>query len=137
MKGTKVLLVDALINLILGILLLLLIPFPYQVTHMLGVPKVEQAFYASIMGSVFIGIAFALFMEAFRKREQGLVGLGLGGAIVINLCGGLVLMGWLILGGLDIPIHGRIFLWIIAVILLVISSVELVVQTRKNSKNIV
>ena len=50
------------------------------------------------MGGVFIGIALALFIEAFRERPQGLVGLGLGGAIAINLCGGLVLMGWLIFG---------------------------------------
>ena len=76
------------------------------------------------MGGVFIGIALALFIEAFREKPQGLVGLGLGCAIVINLCGGLVLMGWLIFGRLEIPIHGQVFLWAIAVALVMISSVE-------------
>ena len=124
MRVSKVLLVDAVINLVLGFLLLMLIPFPNQVTRLLGVPSVKQAFYPSIMGGIFIGIAIALFIEAFREKPRGLVGLGLGGAIAINLCGGLVLMGWLIFGRLELPIHGQVFLWVIAVTLVVISSVE-------------
>jgi hypothetical protein len=134
MRVSKVLIVDAIINLILGFLLLMLIPFPGQVTRLLGVPEVKQTFYPSIMGGVFVGIAIALFIEAFRKRPRGLVGLGLGGAIAINLCGGSVLMGWLIFGRLEIPIRGHVFLWAIAVTLVVISSVELLVHTRKSAK---
>ena len=76
------------------------------------------------MGGVFIGIALALFIEAFREKPQGLVGLGLGGALAINLCGGLVLMGWLICGRLGLPVHGQVLLRAIAVTLVVISSVE-------------
>jgi len=86
------------------------------------------------MGGVFIGIALALFIEAFRERPQGLVGLGLGGAIAINLCGGLVLMGWLIFGRLEIPIHGQFLLWTIAATLVVISSLEVVVHSRKDAR---
>jgi len=133
MRVSKVLVVDAVINLILGFLLLMLIPFPAQLTRLLGVPPVKQAFYPSIMGGVFIGIALALFIEAFRERPQGLVGLGLGGAIAINLCGGLVLMSWLIFGRLEIPTHGQFLLWAIAATLVVISSVEAVVHSRKDA----
>ena len=134
MRVSRVLVVDAVINLILGFLLLMLIPFPAQLTRLLGVPPVKQAFYPSIMGGVFIGIALALFIEAFRERPQGLVGLGLGGAIAINLCGGLVLMGWLIFGRLEIPIHGQFLLWTIAATLVVISSLEVVVHSRKDAR---
>ena len=133
MRVSRVLVLDAVINLILGSLLLMLIPFPGQVTRLLGVPPAKQAFYPSIMGGVFIGIALALLIEAFRKRPHGLVGLGLGGAIAINLCGGFALMGWLIFGRLGIPTHGQFFLWTIAVTLLVISSVEAVVHSRKDA----
>ncbi|MBT3313224.1 MAG: hypothetical protein HN390_01285 [Anaerolineae bacterium] len=131
MKPSKVLLVDALINLILGVLLLLIIPFPEQLPELLGVPKVKQIFYPSIMGGVFIGIAIALLIEYYRNTEYGLVGLGLGGAIAINFSGGAVLIGWLIFGKLDIPIYGRVFLWIIAIILIVISSIKLIMHNRK------
>jgi hypothetical protein len=134
MKASKLLVLDAVINLILGFLLLMLIPFPAQLTRLLGVPPVKHAFYPSIMGGVFIGIALALLIEASRKRPHGLVGLGLGGAIAINLCGGFVLMGWLIFGRLGIPTHGQLLLWAIAVTLLVISTVEAVVHSRKNAR---
>lgn len=132
MKPSKVLLVDALINLILGILLLLLIPFPDQLPKLLGVPKVEQTFYPSIMGGVFIGIAIALLIENYRSTESGLIGLGLGGAIAINLSGGMVLIGWLTFGKLDIPVNGKVFLWIIAIILIMISSIELIIYNKRN-----
>jgi len=132
MNSSKVLIIDAVVNFILGILLLMLIPFPEQVTQFLGVPKVQQVFYPSIMGAVFIGIGIALLIESYREKTQQLVGLGLGGAIAINLCGGAVLVGWLIFGGLSLPMRGLIFLWGFAFILVVISSIELIVHRRKN-----
>jgi hypothetical protein len=54
----------------------------------------------------------------------------LGGAIAINLCGGLVLTAWLIFGELSIPSGGRVFLWSLAVILVVVSSIELLVHVK-------
>jgi hypothetical protein len=132
MKGSKVLIIDAVINFVLGVLLLLLIPFPEQVTEFLGIPKVQQAFYPSIMGGIFVGIGIALLIESNREKHQEPVGLGLGGAIAINLCGGAVLTGWLIFGGLNLPKQGLILLWIIAIILVVISSTEFKVHRRKN-----
>jgi hypothetical protein len=122
MQPTKaVLLVDAAINLILGLLLLI---FSETLVEFLGVPATEQSFYPNILGGVLFGIGVALLIECFRS-PNGLVGLGLGGAIAINLCGGLVLVFWLITGNLSIPIRGQIFLWMLAVILVAISSIEL------------
>ena len=68
MKTTKLLIIDAIINFILGILLLLSIPFPEQMTEFLGVPKIQQAFYPSILGGVLIGVGVALLLENYRKE---------------------------------------------------------------------
>jgi hypothetical protein len=121
-----ILIVDAAINLILGFLLLIFSP---QVVQLLGVPATEQSFYPNILGGVLLGIGIALLIECFRGSGS-LVGLGLGGAVAINLCGGLVLTAWLIFGELSIPTGGRVFLWALAVILVVVSSIELLVHAK-------
>ena len=123
----KVLLVDASINFILGILLL---SFSKPVTDFLGVPYSEVYFYPNILGAVLIGIAIALVMEYSRKPD-GLIGLGLGGAIAINLCAGFVLALWLIFGNLNLPLKGKLFLWLLVIILVGISSVELIVHKKQ------
>ena len=131
MKKRIALLVDAIINLILGILLLL---FPF-VSNLLGVPSSDTNFYPNILGGIFIGITLALIIEAFRKEKSRSVGLGIIGAICINLCGGIVLIFWLLFGDLILALQGKIFLWIIAIILLGISSVELLVNLKNNQND--
>ncbi len=123
MKTRKViLLVDFIINLILGILLL---AYSNKLAVFLGVPEVESSFYPSILGGVFIGIAVALFIEFLNKSERNTSGLGLKGAIAINLCGGFVLIIWLIFGDLMLPVRGLFLLWSLAVLLIVLSGFEL------------
>ena len=113
MKREVLLVIDAGVNLFLGILLLLLVPFP-GLSNILGVPDVDVPFYASILGGVLFGIGFALILEARRRKDEDQsVGLGLGGAVAINLCGGLVLMGWLVFGELSLPARGSVFLWVL------------------------
>jgi hypothetical protein len=63
------------------------------------------------------------------------VGLGLIGAISINLCGGIVLTLWLIFGRLALPVRGRIFLWSLAFVLVVLSGAELIFSLRENRRN--
>jgi len=121
MRPSKILLADAAINLILGILLAV---FPKSVVEALGVPTTDATFYPSILGAVVIGIGVALLIEYLRKPTRP-AGLGLHGAIAINLCGALFLVGWLLSGKLEIPVRGQVFLWGLAVVLIVISLVEL------------
>ena len=128
MKSSTLLIIDVGINFILGTLLLLLIPFPDQIPQFLGVPQMQQAFYPSTMGAVFIGIGIALVIESTQDNSLVSGGLGFAGAIAINLCAGAVLLGWLIFGDIDLPIRGLIFLWTIALIMVVISSIELMIR---------
>ena len=127
MNRYKILYFDAAVNLVLGLLLLFFRP---AVVHLLGVPAAEQTFYPSMLGAVLFGIGIALLVECFRPTG-GMVGLGLGGAVAINLCGGLVLAGWLLSGKLSVPLRGQIFLWVLVVLLAGISTVEFVVHRRK------
>jgi len=68
----------------------------------------------------------------FYRKESGMVGLGLGGAVAINLSGGLVLILWSIFHDMDIPSNrGYFFLWSLAIILVGISSVEIYIHQNK------
>jgi hypothetical protein len=121
------LLIDAFINLVLGILLLAFSP---GLVSILGVPPSDNYFYPNILGAVLSGIGIALIIEAYRKHDGRHAGLGLVGAITINICGGLVLLLWLLFGGLDLPLKGLIFLWILDILLLVVSILELFIDLR-------
>jgi hypothetical protein len=130
MSSSTLLIIDAVINILLGVLLLLTIPFPDQITLFLGLPVIGQPFYTSIFGAVLFGIGIALILESKRKNSSQMVGLGLGGAVVINLLAGTVLIGWLVFGDLQIPVLGTVFLWLIGLTLLIISGMELVVHRQ-------
>ena len=120
----KLLLIDALVNLALGILLLL---FPSGIGHLLGAPPTNTNFYASILGAVLFGIGIALLLECCAASENKR-GLGLYGAIAINFCGAGVLLLWLILVPFDIPVRGKIILWCIAIGVFAIGMVELLMK---------
>ena len=112
------LLADALINLLLGVLLLL---YPQWLVEALGMPEVASTFFPNVLGGVLFGIGLALLL-AHRVGAQG---LGLDGAIAINLCGAGVVVGWLVIAPHAIPPRGRITLWVIALVVVGIGLVEL------------
>ena len=124
-KHKTFLLIDGIVNLILGLLLL---SFPLGTARFLGVPQPESNFYPTILGGVILGIGIALFLEAFSKRG-GFRGLGLGGAIAINLCGAGILALWLIFKPLYLPLRGLVTLWVIAIVVLGLGILELVART--------
>ena len=129
-KPSKILMIDAIINYVLGILCIL-----YSlVGDTMGVPIVQNAFYPNILGAVLIGIGIALTIECYRK-EDGMAGLGLGGAIAINSSGGMVLILWLMFGDLDIPFRGDLFLWSLAILLVGISLFEVYAERKKIHKD--
>ena len=127
MNRSTLLKTDAAINLILGILLM---AFPTGLMKALGIPLADPSFYATILGGVLFGIGLALLVECYRKSSR-FVGLGLGGAIAINLCGGFVLAAWLLSDKITLPLRGQIFLWSLVVLLVGISLLEGLSHFRK------
>lgn len=122
-------LIDAIINLFLGIVLL---AYSNTVANVFGLPETDSRFYPTILGAVIFGIGVALIIE-YRKKAS-INGLGLGGAISINLVGGIVLLLWLLFGELSIPMRGTFILWILAFILVGLSLLELISLRISSSK---
>lgn len=122
LKYTVLLIIDGIVNVVLGILLFL---FPVGIIDLLGLPPTSTHFYPSILGAVLLGIGAALFLEA-AGFTRGIRGLGLGGAIVINIIGSFVLVCWLLFGSLAIPLRGRIILWVVGVVVFVIGIAEVI-----------
>ncbi|MFL7838570.1 MAG: hypothetical protein AB8I52_07260 [Candidatus Promineifilaceae bacterium] len=129
MNESLLLTVDGIINLILGILL---ISFPARLVKFLGVPTAPR-FYPMILGGVLLGISIALFLERGILGRRG-AGLGLDGAVAINLCAGFVLAGLLTFGDLVLPLRGTAFLWALVALLLGISAVEIIMKNQAWSK---
>jgi hypothetical protein len=115
-----VLIIDAIINFILGVMLMI---FPNNLVSLLGLPMTYEPFYTSVLGAVLFGIALALVIECVNGHRM-MKGLGMGGAIAINVCGACVIMLWLISGRLIIPLRGYLVLWILVFVLLAISGIE-------------
>jgi hypothetical protein len=106
MQWSFLLTADAVINFALGLPLLIV---PAAAARLLGLPVPQPAFYASILGAILIGIALALMLEQFHAKTR-LTGLGLGGAVTINICGAGALVAWLLFGRLELPLQGCLFL---------------------------
>jgi hypothetical protein len=112
---------DAAINLAVGALL---VAFPSRFMAFLGVPIPESAFYPSILGAVLVGIGLALIMGVRDIPDRGR-GLGLVGAIAINLCAAAVLLLWLLFGRLGLPVRGYLILWCLAALVIAVALLEL------------
>jgi len=132
MNTNRVLALDAIINLVLGLLLLI---FPIGLIEWLGVPIPVSNFYANILGAVLLGIGIALLIEIFGEKV-GLSGLGVGGAISINLCGAVVLALWLIFGAMTIPVRGYLFLWSLVILVSSVSVVEIFYLWKRKGGNV-
>ena len=126
----ELLAVDGIINLVLGILLM---AFPSGLIRALGIPGGESAFYANILGGVLFGVGVALVIESYRPPLK-VVGLGLGGAVSINLGGGIVLGLWLASGRLSLSALGLFTGWGLVIVLVGISCIELYGHFRMRSR---
>jgi hypothetical protein len=126
-KHKLLLAIDAGVNFLLGLLLLL---FPTGALELFGLPPTNTYFYTSILGAVIFGIGIALLIELWGA-DRGVRGLGLGGAIVINLCGACALVVWLLAGAFKLPIRGYIILWSVAIVVLGIGLTEIVTRAWK------
>ena len=123
--------IDAIINLLLGLLILL---FPIGLDHFLGVPIPGDYFYTTILGAVIFGIGIALLIE-LKSRTDSRHGLGLGGAIAINFIVSLFLMFMLLSQDLDLPLRGYILLWAIVFLVFLTGLAELFFSSHRSKLN--
>jgi hypothetical protein len=130
-QGKLLLIIDSTINLFLGVVLL---AYSEPIIKLLGLPVTDQYFYPNILGAVLFGIGIALYVE--YRRKGAFIGLGLGGAISINIMGGIVLFAWLVFGDLSLPMHGKIILWGLDLVLVGISTLELFAYLKRERKRI-
>ncbi|MCB2220718.1 MAG: hypothetical protein KQI35_10000 [Bacteroidetes bacterium] len=129
-KGKILIIIDSIINLFLGMVLL---AYSEPIIKLFGLPVTEQYFYPNILGAILFGIGIALYIEYRGKGD--FIGLGLGGAISINMMGGIVLFAWLVFGNINTPIHGKIILWVLDMILIGISILELFAYLKRERKH--
>ena len=125
-RQSWLLILDGLINLVLGILLAI---FPSNLTELLGIPIPNTPFYASVLGAILTGIGIALLIEYFKPSSK-VTGLGLEGAITINILGAGALVAWLLAGHLELPQRGYLFLWVVASLVLGVALFELIYKLR-------
>ena len=98
-------------------------------SDLLGLPSDASRFYPTILGAILFGIGVALLLERFRGTHT-FTGLGLAGALSINLSFGLALAIWLLTSASTVTSIGVIVLWSLVVILIGISGVELLAEIR-------
>ena len=120
--------IDSGINVLLGVALL---GMPEATIAFLGLPATNEVFYVSILGAVLIGIGIALWVE--RKNDERWRGLGLFGALVINLVAGGVVCVWLVINPFSIPVRGYAVLWTVAIVVVAMGAIELIALMRRQS----
>ena len=130
-KHKALLLIDGVVNLLLGLLLFL---YPRGIVELLGLPPTDTYFYAIILGAVLFGIGIALLIELYGIPRK-VRGLGLGGAIAINLSGAGALVIWLVISPFSLPIRGRVILWSVAIVVLTIAFAEIVTKSWQYSRD--
>ena len=121
MKEPVLLFLNAILYLALSFLLLL---FPFGLVGALGVAFPGVTFYASMLGAVLLGIGLALLVERSRST-LGLPGLGINGAILINICSAITLASWLLFRSLNLLQIGYVMLWGLVAMLVTITLAEI------------
>lgn len=113
--------IETLLKLAGGLLLALL---PLTVGRLLGLPASTSGFWPRLLGALLIGMAAATYVEA---QDRGPRGLGIAGAILVNLAGAGMLIALLVLGRASTSSLGKALLWTLAATLVVLSLFEIAV----------
>ena len=118
MNVDLLLLAEALLFLVMGAILAV---FPVGIIASLGLPAGQPGFYRRLLGATLIGVGLALMMNAL---PSGLSGLGLRGAMAVNLCVALALALQLLTGARKTPARGKRLLWLLVVVLVGLSAAD-------------
>ena len=110
--------IETLLKLVPGLLLALA---PLTTLRILGLPRPDTGFWPRLTGALLVGIAGALFIEGTHSGH----GLGLAGAIIINLSGATVLATLLALDRGPASTRGRAVVWALTCTLVILSVFEI------------
>lgn len=120
--------IDSIINLVLGGSLLF---WPRATIRFFGLPTTESFFYVTVLGAVLLGIGIALWIE--RWNDDQWRGLGLVGAISINILGAGTVLVWLLIDPFNIPSRGYAVLWSVVLVVLGTGLLEIAAIFRHRS----
>jgi hypothetical protein len=129
MKEPVLLFLNAILYLALGFLLLL---FPFGLVSALGVALPGATFYASMLGAVLLGVGLALLVERSRGT-LGFPGLGINGAILVNICCAATLGIWLFYKSLNLLQIGYILLWalVAGIVTITLAEIYYILQEKR------
>lgn len=115
----QVLWIETLVKLAGGLVLSLA---PLTAIRVLGLSRTDSSFWPRLLGALLIGLAGAAFLEG---RYPGSHGLGVGGAVIVNLAGAAMLATLLALKVAAPSTRGRMVLWTLVALLLILSLLEI------------
>ena len=95
---------------------------PKLLARITGLPPAESPFWPRLLGGILIGIAVAALVEV---RFKSSIGLGLAGAVSVNVAAAATIGSLLILGQGGSSRRGRFALWLAAAGLLILALVEI------------
>jgi hypothetical protein len=99
----------------------LLVLAPLATLRVLGLPRPDTGFWPRLAGVLLVGIAGALFLEGTSRGH----GLGLAGAIIVNLSGASLLAALLVLEAGPAYTRGRTAVWLVVCALVTLSVFEI------------
>lgn len=100
--------------------------FPITAAKIAGLPHGNTAFWPRLFGVAMLGMSAAFAFEGYTQLTQNINarGLGLGGAIVINLIAILCLVGTLIFKGVMTK-RGLLLIWSLVLLLILLILLEI------------
>lgn len=111
--------IETILKLAGGLALLLI---PGTLAKAFGLPRDPSGFWPRLLGATLIGLAAATFIEGWVRNTHG---LGLAGALSINLAMAGGIMALLLLGKAAPTRRGRVLLWLIFSVLVLLALFEL------------
>lgn len=113
-------------TLLKGSIGLMMLMMPITSAKLAGLPHGNSAFWPRLFGAALLGIAAAFAVEGYTQLNANISarGLGLGGAIAINLVTVLSLIGTLIFKGVTTR-RGLLLLWSFILLLVLLMLFEI------------
>ncbi len=120
MSTAQLLVLEALSKAGVGVALLLI---PGTLTRVLGLWRTDAGFWPRMVGALLLGIGIACALQDYLPAR---IGLGLAGAIAVNMSGAMTLLGLLVVGAAAPTLRGRIVLWASFAALVILALFEIV-----------